>query len=697
MRYLATSLNLFLASLFLPLCIHAQSKVLILGVDGVRTDALQAANTPHLDSLLTTSVYSYDALTEAPTWSGVGWSGMLTGVWRNKHGVTDNTFIGANFFNYPHFLQRVEAYDPSLHTVSISHWSPINIFIVNLTPVDVVSSPSSDSLVADEAIAALTNSDPDVIFLHFDDVDHNGHGYGFSPNIPEYISSIEGVDRHVGRVLDALTSRPNFANEDWLILGSTDHGGLQLNHGGATLVERNIFYFASRPGQAPQQLSKTMVLTNSNCMPDSMGLRMSGASDYASVPNDTSFQFGANEDFTLELRLKTAGWSGDPAFLGNKNWNSGANAGFVISCPFGNTTDWKVNIGDGSNRVDVNGGLIADNQWHHLAASCDRNGLLTIYKDGLEEGAAAMSGVGNIDNSLSLGIGQDGSLTYGSAMEGLISEVRVWRTVVDSATLAAWQCMPLDNSHPNYGDLVGYWRMNEGSGLTLVDSGPYGMNGTYAGSASDWEQVNVPDTTFDYSNTPRIVDVATTALAHMCVPIDPLWGLDGNVVGANVPSPMIGGNAITCELQHDYYTVTSSSNAPLSWSVNNGLIVQGADSTTVEVQWGGAGPGQLILEQCNVRDTFDVQINVCSGLQDLTGPDFQLYPNPAGASVKLELSESPLEGTFVRIFDLAGGLLMEESVVETEMQLDLSGLASGMYLVELEGANGRAVKKLQVN
>ena len=32
---------------------------------------------------------------------------------------------------------------------------------------------------------------------------------------------------------------------------------------------------------------------------------------------------------------------------------------------------------------------------------------------------------------------------------------------------------------------------------------------------------------FDYSNTPRVVDVAATALDHMCLNINPNWNLDG--------------------------------------------------------------------------------------------------------------------------------------------------------------------------
>ena len=64
-------------------------KVLILGIDGLRPDALIAANTPNVDRLLENGCFSAEAQTGQYTVSGPGWSSLLTGVWWSKHGVTD--------------------------------------------------------------------------------------------------------------------------------------------------------------------------------------------------------------------------------------------------------------------------------------------------------------------------------------------------------------------------------------------------------------------------------------------------------------------------------------------------------------------------------------------------------------------------------------------------------------------------------
>jgi len=85
---------------------------LIVGIDGLRVDAFQQAMTPTLDDLIADGAVTYDAFaggelgeaTQQPTFSGGGWSSVLTGVWVDKHGVMFNVFDDANFDEYPHFL-----------------------------------------------------------------------------------------------------------------------------------------------------------------------------------------------------------------------------------------------------------------------------------------------------------------------------------------------------------------------------------------------------------------------------------------------------------------------------------------------------------------------------------------------------------------------------------------------------------------
>lgn len=224
---------------------------LVIGIDGVRPDALQFANTPNLDNLIATGAVTYDAFaggvlgtaTQQATSSGPGWSSILTGVWVDKHGVSSNSFAGRDYTNYPHFFSRIHETNPNAYLSSIVVWDPINDYIEKDSPnaADFSSKHADDVELVNATVNHLGNADPDVLFLHFDEVDHAGHGYGYSIQVPQYVSAIEGVDVGIGTILTALQNRPNYANEDWQILVTTDHGGIGSGHGGQTIDERQIF------------------------------------------------------------------------------------------------------------------------------------------------------------------------------------------------------------------------------------------------------------------------------------------------------------------------------------------------------------------------------------------------------------------------------------------------------------------------
>jgi predicted AlkP superfamily pyrophosphatase or phosphodiesterase len=214
-------------------------KVLIIGIDGCRPDALLQAKAPHLHKLIAEGAFSDQAQTGDITVSGPGWTSMLTGVWREKHGIRDNKFENADLKTHPHFFTRLKAKFPKAKTASIVHWAPINERIISAC--DHIITRKTDREVAAEAEKILARPEIDVVFIHFDDVDGAGHRNGFHPKVAPYVKAIEECDVLVGRLLAALAKRPARDKEDWLILVSTDHGGKDKGHGRNTPEERTIF------------------------------------------------------------------------------------------------------------------------------------------------------------------------------------------------------------------------------------------------------------------------------------------------------------------------------------------------------------------------------------------------------------------------------------------------------------------------
>jgi len=228
----------------------SQAKILFLALDGVRYDKLLEANTPHLDALaahgqLGPSYIQDSAI--APTLSGPGHTTMLTGVWADKHRVTDNTFGGNAIADYPDFLTRVKEADPGFSTYSTLDWAPLNQHLIGWPDVKLQQTgpteEATDQQSTDDTVKALTNRNPDVVYVYFHAVDEAGHVYGHTS--PEYVAAIEFVDERIGELVAAVRSRPSYDDEDWLVLATTDHGMNGRSHGGDSPGEREIWILAA--------------------------------------------------------------------------------------------------------------------------------------------------------------------------------------------------------------------------------------------------------------------------------------------------------------------------------------------------------------------------------------------------------------------------------------------------------------------
>lgn len=249
---------LFLISILFCGQLKAQNKVLIIGIDGTRPDALLTAKTKNLDDLWRKGAYSFKAKTDELSWSGVCWTGMLTGVWKEKHKVFSNGYKNPNIKEYPHFFRLAKSQYPNLITYSVANWKPVHTILQENDANDAIHR-ITDAGVTSKVAKILKNKDLDVLFVHLDNVDHAGHKHGYAPDNAKYIKSLETTDKKVGKIIKALKKRKNYENENWLILVSTDHGGSEKGHGKDIPEHTTIFYIASgldvRKGEIKKQVN----------------------------------------------------------------------------------------------------------------------------------------------------------------------------------------------------------------------------------------------------------------------------------------------------------------------------------------------------------------------------------------------------------------------------------------------------------
>lgn len=162
------------------------------------------------------------------------------------------------------------------------------------------------------------------------------------------------------------------------------------------------------------------------------------------------------------------------------------------------------------------------------------------------------------------------------------------------------------------------------------------------------------------------------------------------VISASNPLPQV--------IQMGDTLVTTASNVQaFQWNLNGAPIFGASDSIYVVQQDGNYSVTVVYQNGCD-RTSLDlpVLVGLWTAADELTG--ISMYPNPARAEVFLRSEHALRKGVALQITDLSGQVVLERefSQMLEDVKIDLSGLAQGLYLVELRTEGKRSVKKLAV-
>lgn len=232
-------------------------KVLFIGWDGVRSDALLAAKTACLDSLLNDSYYNLQTDRGTHTVSVPGWSTILHGVWPEKHGLTENSFKNSNYVNYPDLFSLARRVKPNLSLSTLSHWDDF----LRITEEENFSQRYETDHFLKEAIKYnLQNCPPDIMLTHFDTPDAIGHDSGFSPTNEMYLNGIQVMDLYLDEIMKEVEWREQSYNEEWMVVITTDHGGEGNGHGNQyDLIQTRFVWSIIRLPNLNQKIELTNV------------------------------------------------------------------------------------------------------------------------------------------------------------------------------------------------------------------------------------------------------------------------------------------------------------------------------------------------------------------------------------------------------------------------------------------------------
>ncbi|MBE6773595.1 MAG: alkaline phosphatase family protein [Ruminococcaceae bacterium] len=239
-----------------------EKKAIILGYDGCRADILAEIDEANSGiaalvndgaslELLYCGGVNYPAVNTQDTSTAPGWCSILTGVWADVHGITGND-ITKTMDTKTLLTSLVEeklADSSAFITKWKGHFSRRNAtYLDEMAYCENNSLPVSFTLSkGDEDSHALTLGEirkadcADFIFVIYEPTDGTGHGKGFSFNNPEYKEAFRTEDAYALEAINAIKARPTYEKEDWLIVITSDHGGIGTNHGKQSIQERMTF------------------------------------------------------------------------------------------------------------------------------------------------------------------------------------------------------------------------------------------------------------------------------------------------------------------------------------------------------------------------------------------------------------------------------------------------------------------------
>ncbi len=236
-----------------PTLLPAIRHVVILSLDGLRPDAIEAAGMTQLMGLMQTGAYSLSARTIYPSSTLPSHTSMLTGMCPEKHGVTWNDYIpekgyarGTDLFDLVHAAGlQTGMYVGKEKLRQITEPSSTDVFqYIN----------DRDSVIMDQLLADFP-ADFGLLFIHFPTADMMGHEYGWLS--PQQFSVLFRADQALGRLLEALDSRGVRAST--LIIVTADHGGHRTSHGTNLPEDMTIPWIISGPGVRPGRLTTPIV------------------------------------------------------------------------------------------------------------------------------------------------------------------------------------------------------------------------------------------------------------------------------------------------------------------------------------------------------------------------------------------------------------------------------------------------------
>ena len=342
-----------------PISFSLNKNVLFIGLDGVKQEALKAmmaekdfaTKYPALSNMINNG-YQYWNLyaggvnkepSQQATVTAPGFTTLLTGVWANKHKVTDND----KSFNEQYYKDDQKNAGPTIYNAILSQFPYAQTYMVagwtlfadlaefnknglpgapasNVTNLDegkydVATVTHLDTAVTNKLVELLkqkTQNSTNFYGIYQELTDATGHASGFDPTPgSQYMKALATSLYHVNTILS------NIDLKNWLVVITTDHGAHGNGHGSQDYKDREVFALLSdntmykKGNKLPETIQgqasivPTILHYLGITQPTSINSSYIGDSNLDNVPFYVKFPASSSE-LVNPPRLTMRNWSG---------------------------------------------------------------------------------------------------------------------------------------------------------------------------------------------------------------------------------------------------------------------------------------------------------------------------------------------------------------------------------------------------
>lgn len=218
--------------------------VIIIGLDGLAGNLVEAAEMPTLKSMMESGSWTLQARSILPSSSACNWASMYMGVGPEMHGY--NTW-GSSKPDFPSITLGPNGIFPTIFTVLREQFPQMDMCVLYEWQVQgelidkkavnhhqhIPMSKGNDSDITKEFVNYIQTQKPDIAMCIYDSPDVEGHSYGWGSE--PYMNRLKVLDTYIATIIEAARQAGIYDNTIFMIVA--DHGGTGKGHGGTSMKE----------------------------------------------------------------------------------------------------------------------------------------------------------------------------------------------------------------------------------------------------------------------------------------------------------------------------------------------------------------------------------------------------------------------------------------------------------------------------